>query len=37
MIGRISLGVLVTAILLFMFVTPHFVDFKDRPVETAAR
>jgi len=26
----------VTAILLFMFVTPRFVDFKDRPVETVA-
>jgi hypothetical protein len=34
--GSFHYDVIVTAILLFMFVTPHFVDFKDRPVETAA-
>jgi hypothetical protein len=27
---------MVTAILLFMFVSPHFIDFKDKPVETVA-
>lgn len=34
--GSFHYDVMVTAILLFMFVTPHFVDFKDRPVETIA-
>ena len=34
--GSFHYDVIVTAILLFMFVTPQFVDFKDRPVETAA-
>ena len=34
--GSFHYDVIVTAILLFMFVTPRFVDFKDRPVETAA-
>ena len=34
--GSLHYDVIVTAILLFMFVTPRFVDFKDRPVETAA-
>jgi len=34
--GSFHYDVIVTAILLFMFVTPHFVDFKDRPVETVA-
>ena len=27
---------MVTLILLFLFVSPHFIDFKDRPVETVA-
>ena len=27
---------MVTAILVFMFVSPHFIDFKDKPVETVA-
>jgi len=27
---------MVTAILIFMFVSPHFIDFKDKPVETVA-
>ncbi len=34
--GSFHYDVMVTAILLFMFVSPHFVDFKDRPVETVA-
>lgn len=34
--GSFHYDVMVTAILLFLFVTPHFVDFKDRPVETVA-
>ncbi len=34
--GSFHYDVIVTAILLFIFVTPHFVDFKDRPVETVA-
>ena len=34
--GSFHYDVMVTAILVFMFVTPHFVDFKDRPVETVA-
>ncbi|WP_433965550.1 hypothetical protein [Tunturiibacter gelidiferens] len=27
---------MVTAILVFMFVSPHLIDFKDKPVETVA-
>jgi hypothetical protein len=34
--GSFHYDVMVTAILIFMFVTPHFRDFKDRPVETVA-
>ncbi len=34
--GSFHYDIMVTAILLFLFVTPHFVDFKDRPVETVA-
>lgn len=34
--GSLHYDVMVTAILIFMFVTPHFIDFKDRPVETVA-
>lgn len=34
--GSFHFDVMVTAILLFMYVTPQFVDFKDRPVETVA-
>ena len=34
--GSVHYDVLVTAILVFMFVSPHFIDFKDRPVETVA-
>ena len=34
--GSLHYDVMVTAILVFLFVTPHFIDFKDRPVETVA-
>ena len=34
--GSIHFDIMVTAILLFMFVSPHYIDFKDRPVETVA-
>ena len=34
--GSFHYDVMVTAILLFMFVTPHFINYKDRPVETVA-
>ncbi len=34
--GSFHYDVMVTAILLFMFVSPHLIDFKDRPVETVA-
>ena len=34
--GTFHYDVMVTAILLFLFVTPHFIDYKDRPVETVA-
>ena len=34
--GSLHYDVMVTLILLFMFVSPHFIDFKDRPVETVA-
>ena len=34
--GSFHYDVIVTAILLFMFVTPHFVNFGDKPVETVA-
>ncbi len=30
--GSIQYDVMVTAILLFIFVAPHFIDFHDRPV-----
>ena len=32
--GSIQYDVMVTVILLFIFVTPRFVDFKDKPVQT---
>lgn len=32
--GSFHYDVMVTLILLFLFVAPRFVDFKDRPVET---
>jgi hypothetical protein len=34
--GSAHYDVMVTAILLFMFVSPHFINYNDRPVETAA-
>lgn len=34
--GTFHYDVMVTLILLFMFLTPRFIDFKDRPVETVA-
>ena len=34
--GSFHYDVMVTAILVFMFVSPHLVDFKDKPVETVA-
>jgi hypothetical protein len=34
--GSFHYDVMVTAILLFMFVSPRIIDFKDRPVETVA-
>jgi hypothetical protein len=34
--GNLHYDVMVTAILLFIFLSPHFIDFKDRPVTTAA-
>lgn len=34
--GSFHYDVMVTLILLFLFVAPRFVDFKDRPVETVA-
>jgi len=34
--GSIHYDVMVTLILLFLFVSPHFIDFNDRPVETVA-
>jgi len=34
--GSVHYDVLVTAILLFMFVSPHIINYNDKPVETAA-
>ena len=34
--GSFHYDVMVTAILIFMFVSPHFIDFHDKPVETVA-
>ena len=34
--GSFHYDVMVTAILLFLFVSPRFIDYKDRPVETVA-
>jgi hypothetical protein len=35
--GSLHYDIMVTLILLFMFVTPHFIDFKAAPVETLAK
>lgn len=34
--GSFHYDVMVTLILVFMFVSPRFIDFKDRPTETVA-
>jgi hypothetical protein len=34
--GSLHYDVMVTLILVFLFVSPHYIDFKDRPVETVA-
>jgi hypothetical protein len=34
--GSFHYDVMVTAILLFMFVSPHVIPYKDKPVETVA-
>ncbi len=34
--GSFHYDVMVTAILLFLFVSPQFINYKDRPVETVA-
>ena len=34
--GSFHYDVMVTAILVFLFLSPHLLDFKDRPVETVA-
>jgi hypothetical protein len=34
--GSFHYDVMVTLILLFLFVSPRFIDFKDKPVETVA-
>jgi hypothetical protein len=34
--GSFHYDVMVSAILVFMFLSPHFIDFKDKPVETVA-
>ena len=34
--GSFHYDVMVTLILLFLFLAPHFIDFKDKPVETVA-
>jgi hypothetical protein len=34
--GSFHYDVMVTLILVFLFVSPHYIDFKDRPVETVA-
>jgi len=34
--GSLHYDIMVTLILIFLFVGPQFIDFKDRPVETVA-
>ena len=34
--GSFHFDVMVTLILIFLFVSPHVIDFRDRPVETVA-
>jgi hypothetical protein len=34
--GSVQYDIMVTAILLFMFVSPHIINYNDKPVETVA-
>ena len=34
--GSVHYDIMVSAILIFMFLSPRFIDFKDKPVETVA-
>lgn len=34
--GSFHYDIMVTLILIFLFLSPHLIDFKDRPVETVA-
>jgi hypothetical protein len=34
--GSVHYDIMVSAILIFMFLSPHFIDYKDKPVETVA-
>ena len=34
--GSVQYDIMVTAILLFMFVSPYIINYKDKPVETVA-
>ncbi len=34
--GSFHYDIMVTAILVFMFVSPHFINYNDKPVETVA-
>jgi hypothetical protein len=34
--GSVHYDIMVTAILIFMFASPFFIDYKDKPVETVA-
>ena len=34
--GSFHYDIMVTAILVFMFVSPHFIDYNEKPVETVA-
>jgi hypothetical protein len=34
--GSVHYDIMVTAILLFMFVSPHIINYNDKPVETVA-
>jgi hypothetical protein len=34
--GSVQYDIMVSAILLFMFVSPHIINFNDKPVETVA-
>ena len=35
--GSLHYDIMVSAILLFLFISPRFIDYKDRPVETIAK